>query len=105
MRKTRELELRHFFTASEHKSRVMFRSTVEKDYFQILFMGSEELLNRLKEGSVSTIQMEMDRITKRSDFRIRELVYQASWRPNLRIAETFQKGRVFLVGGERLSLL
>lgn len=91
-------------TLSDHTIRITVRSTNDKDYYHIFFMGSEELVHRLEEGSISTIQKEMDQITKRTDFRIRKLVYQSSWRPNLRIAETFQKGRVFLVGGERLSL-
>ena len=92
---------------TENKTHLMssfiVRSTNEKDYFQLFFNGKEELINKLnEERSVSALQRELERISKRTDFKIRNLVYQAAWRPNLRVAETFQKGRVFLVGGKQI---
>ena len=90
-------------TVTHTRGRFNIRRTNEEGYYQMYFHGSEELINKLnEEKSIEAMQREMERISLRTDMKIRKVVYQQYWRPNLRVAETFQKGRVFLVGGKQL---
>ena len=62
-------------------SRFRVRSTNEKGFYQTFFSGSEELINLLNESrSKDVIQRELERISKRTDFKIHEVVWQAAWR-------------------------
>ena len=60
---------------------VIIRSTNDKDYFQMFFSGTEELVGKLnEEKSAWALQRELERISKRTDFKIRDVVWQGAWR-------------------------
>lgn len=45
-----------------------------------------------------------ERLSGRDDLKLGELVWSGTWRPNIRMVETFKQGRVFLSGGNAYSL-
>lgn len=54
------------------------------------------------DGEVSSLQTVVNGITGRYDIVIQEVMWQGEWRPNIRMAERFREGRVFLAGGQYL---
>jgi 2-polyprenyl-6-methoxyphenol hydroxylase-like FAD-dependent oxidoreductase len=50
------------------------------------------------EPTLDSLQCMVDRVSGRSDIRLRELTWATVWRPNVRMAERFRTGRVLLAG-------
>jgi 2-polyprenyl-6-methoxyphenol hydroxylase-like FAD-dependent oxidoreductase len=50
------------------------------------------------EPTLDSLQCIVDRVSGRSDIRLRELTWATVWRPNVRMAERFRTGRVLLAG-------
>jgi hypothetical protein len=47
----------------------------------MFFTGAEEMINALNESkNVSAVQRELERITKRTDLKIKDIVWQGYWR-------------------------
>ena len=82
----------------------MCRSGNELDFFQMLFTGTQVDFDKFKSApgaadNKAEIQAYFNRITGRTDIEVVEVTWQSEWRANLRMASTFRKGRVFIVGG------
>ncbi|WP_067544952.1 FAD-dependent monooxygenase [Nocardia crassostreae] len=50
------------------------------------------------EASLAVLQSHVDRLTRRGDIVLSDLSWSTVWRPNIRLAERFRAGRVFLAG-------
>jgi 2-polyprenyl-6-methoxyphenol hydroxylase-like FAD-dependent oxidoreductase len=50
------------------------------------------------EPTLETLQAVFDRASGRTDIRLHDLTWSTVWRPNVRLAEQFRVGRVFLAG-------
>lgn len=50
------------------------------------------------DASLEVLQRQVDRFSGRTDLELTELVWSTVWRPNVRLAERFRSGRVFLAG-------
>ncbi|WP_158885296.1 FAD-dependent monooxygenase [Amycolatopsis anabasis] len=50
------------------------------------------------DSSLATLQRLFEQYSGRSDLRLRDLVWSTIWRPNVRLAQRFAQGRVFLAG-------
>ena len=56
-------------------------------------------LDALEGTGLKELQDIFTSVTKRTDIRLTSCSWRRSWRPNIRMAEKFQVGRVFLGGG------
>lgn len=97
--------------------RATARSTNRPGIFQLLFNGEDLDFGPLKQNKdVSTVQKTLDAITGRNDIRVLSINWQGEWRyvaqfkfptfvltaairPNIRMADHFRVGRVFIIGG------
>ncbi|KAH8112572.1 FAD binding domain-containing protein [Phellopilus nigrolimitatus] len=78
---------------------VVLRSTAEPGHFQIIFAGPEVDFTTLRSrGDQETVQNLLTDITQRTDIKITNITWQNEWRANIRMAERFHAGRVFIVG-------
>jgi 2-polyprenyl-6-methoxyphenol hydroxylase-like FAD-dependent oxidoreductase len=50
------------------------------------------------EPTLAGLQALLDRLSGRTDIRLRDLTWSTVWRPNVRLAARFREGRVFLAG-------
>lgn len=70
-----------------------------------MFTGTDLDYATLKERkNIETVQKTMNEITGRTNIVIKDITWQGEWRPNIRMAEHFQNGRVFIVGGQSLFM-
>ncbi|EJC99069.1 uncharacterized protein FOMMEDRAFT_170810 [Fomitiporia mediterranea MF3/22] len=75
------------------------RQTVLPGLFQMSFSGPEARFSFLKEHhDPQAIQDELHRITSRTDLRVTEVTWHGEWKPNIRMVDHFQVGRVFTIG-------
>ncbi|THH09795.1 hypothetical protein EW145_g1753 [Phellinidium pouzarii] len=82
-----------------HSSMVSPRHTVDPRVFQMIFAGPEVDFASLRaSNSVQAVQNEFERISHRTDLKITSITWQGEWRPNIRMADHFCLGRVFLIG-------
>ncbi|KAL5529838.1 hypothetical protein ACEPAF_6095 [Sanghuangporus sanghuang] len=72
--------------------------TVLPGVFQMLLAGEQVDFDALKTGSVEAIQSTFSTLSGRKDLKVTEILTHGEWRPNIRIAEHFGDGRVFIVG-------
>ncbi|KAL5507680.1 hypothetical protein ACEPAH_5298 [Sanghuangporus vaninii] len=72
--------------------------TVLPGVFQMLLAGEQVDFDALKTGSVETVQSTFNTLSGRNDLKVTEILSHGEWRPNIRIAEHFGDGRVFIVG-------
>ncbi|EJC99071.1 uncharacterized protein FOMMEDRAFT_161302 [Fomitiporia mediterranea MF3/22] len=78
---------------------VSLRQTTEPGLFQVVFAGPEARHNFLKaHNDPQAIQDELHRITNRTDLRVTGINWNGEWRPNIRMADHFQVGRLFIIG-------
>ncbi|EJC98969.1 uncharacterized protein FOMMEDRAFT_113569 [Fomitiporia mediterranea MF3/22] len=78
---------------------VVLRQTVQPGLFQVAFSGPETRFDYLKEhDDPQTIQDELQRITNRTDLQVTEIIWHGEWRPNIRMVDRFQVGRLFIIG-------
>ena len=104
---------------------LMFRATIRgtnrPGVFQFFFNGDDLNFKSLKENhGVETVQKTINAIIGRDDIKIGEIIWQGEWRsvilvtvsntkylfffrPNIRMADHYRVGRVFLAGGQTLS--
>ncbi|KAH8110152.1 FAD binding domain-containing protein [Phellopilus nigrolimitatus] len=81
------------------KKTAMLLTTSEPGRFQMLFAGPEVDFTTLKaRGDHEAIQDLLKDITQRTDIMVSDITWQCEWRPNIRMAERFHVGRVFIVG-------
>ncbi|MFC9895813.1 FAD-dependent monooxygenase [Nocardia sp. NPDC127579] len=50
------------------------------------------------EPTLATLQAQLDRAAARTDITLTDLTWSTVWRPNIRLAQRFRDGRVFLAG-------
>ncbi|GAA1987694.1 FAD-dependent monooxygenase [Amycolatopsis minnesotensis] len=62
------------------------------------FQFAAPLPDGATEASLEVLQRQVDRFSGRTDLELTELVWSTVWRPNVRLAERFRSGRVFLAG-------
>lgn len=63
------------------QNRFRVRSTNEKGYYQMFFTGPEDLINMLNESkNLSDLQREIERVSKRTDIRLKRIIWQGAWR-------------------------
>ncbi|EJC99072.1 uncharacterized protein FOMMEDRAFT_113673 [Fomitiporia mediterranea MF3/22] len=78
---------------------VALRQTAEPGLFQMGFTGPEIRHDFLKaHNDPQAIQDELHRITNRTDLRVTGINWHGEWRPNIRMADHFQVGRLFIIG-------
>ncbi|KAI0691497.1 monooxygenase [Cytidiella melzeri] len=80
---------------------VWIRPTEHDGVFSVMAGGKDcdvDLLSTDRQALLDTIV----EVTKRDNLEFGEMVWQTSWRANVRMVEKFGKGRVFLVGGRHL---
>lgn len=81
------------------------RGTPQPDVFQLFFLGEEFDLSPLKETKdIETVQKVMNAVIGREDIKILDITWRGEWRPNIRMADHFRVGRVFIVGGWSSSI-
>jgi 2-polyprenyl-6-methoxyphenol hydroxylase-like FAD-dependent oxidoreductase len=76
---------------------IMFTPLAGGPYFQF---GSPLTENHTDEAaaSLTTLQARLDKLSGGMDIRLHDLIWSTVWRPNVRLAERFRDGRVFLAG-------
>ncbi|KAL5527978.1 hypothetical protein ACEPAG_6779 [Sanghuangporus baumii] len=74
------------------------RYTVRPGVFQMLLAGEQVDFDALKTGSVEAVQSAFSTLSGRNDLKVTEILSHGEWRPNIRIADHFGSGRVFIVG-------
>lgn len=102
--------------------RVNIRGTNRPGVFQLFLSGEDVDFKSLRENrDVQTVQNTMNTIIGRDDINVTEITWQGEWRsvllfklsrtvvlsffrPNIRIADHFRVGRIFLAGGQNLSV-
>ncbi|KAH8110153.1 FAD binding domain-containing protein [Phellopilus nigrolimitatus] len=88
-----------YFFGDRKKKMLVLRSTAEPGHFQLIFAGTEVDITTLKaRRDQETVQNQLNDITQRTDLKITDVTWQNEWRPNIRMAERFRVGRVFIVG-------
>jgi 2-polyprenyl-6-methoxyphenol hydroxylase-like FAD-dependent oxidoreductase len=55
-------------------------------------------LGEARDPSLAGLQALVDKFSGRTDIRLRDLTWSTVWRPNVRLADRFRVGRVFLAG-------
>lgn len=61
--------------------RVLIRDTNRDGVFQLVFTGPEVQFDALKaKQSVEAVQAEVERITTRTDLRVKDITWQGEWR-------------------------
>ncbi|EJC98844.1 uncharacterized protein FOMMEDRAFT_113384 [Fomitiporia mediterranea MF3/22] len=84
---------------SHKTAMVVVRQTVEPGLFQVIFSGPEVNFDYLREhDDPQTIQNELHRIMNRTDIRVTGITWHGEWRPNIRMVDHFQVGRLFIIG-------
>ncbi|KLO17521.1 hypothetical protein SCHPADRAFT_994344 [Schizopora paradoxa] len=83
---------------TENRELAMFRYTGQPKSFQVMFVGSEEHMDLMRTKDRANIQKAINDAIKRTDIVITEITWQGEWRPNIRLADRFQSGRVFIAG-------
>ncbi|EJC99073.1 uncharacterized protein FOMMEDRAFT_161305 [Fomitiporia mediterranea MF3/22] len=87
------------FWGNQKTAMVTLRQTAEPGLFQMLFSGSEIRHDFLKaHNDAQAIQDELHRTTNRTDLRVTEITWHGEWRPNIRMADHFLVGRLFIIG-------
>ncbi|KAH8110151.1 FAD binding domain-containing protein [Phellopilus nigrolimitatus] len=88
-----------YFFGDRKKKMAGLRGTARPGHFQIVFAGNEVDITTLKaRGDKEAIQTLLNDITQRTDIKITDITWQNEWRPNIRMAERFHVGRVFIIG-------
>lgn len=62
------------------------------------FVYATPLTEEIGEPDLAYLQERLDKYSGRADLRLENLTWLSVWRPNVRMAEHFNVGRVFLVG-------
>jgi len=87
----------HVWT-TEKNERIFFRYTGQPKSFQVMFLCTDERMDLLGTKEPSIIQQTVHDAIKRTDILITDITWQGEWRPNIRMAEHFHSGNVFIVG-------
>ncbi|KAI5116216.1 hypothetical protein M0805_006767 [Coniferiporia weirii] len=75
------------------------RHTAEPRLFQVFFTGQKADFSSLKAGKdKESVQKEIEKVTRRTDIKVTDVLWQGEWRPNIRMASNFRIGRVFIIG-------
>ena len=79
---------------------VSLRNSSEQGMFHCLFAGPEINLEALRANArdPEAITQELQRISGRTDIKFVNIQLQSEWRPNIRMADRFRVGRVFIIG-------
>ncbi|EJD01753.1 uncharacterized protein FOMMEDRAFT_126912 [Fomitiporia mediterranea MF3/22] len=80
------------------KNVVSLRHSVREGIFQLLLAGENIDFDTVTKGTPEAIQAEFHKLSGRTDFKVTEVISHGEWRPNMRIADRFRDGRVFIVG-------
>ncbi|EJC99075.1 uncharacterized protein FOMMEDRAFT_23412 [Fomitiporia mediterranea MF3/22] len=84
---------------NQNTAMVTLWQTAQPGLFQVMFAGTEAKFDFLKEHCDSqAAQEELHRITNRIDLRVTEVTWHSEWKPNIRMVDHFQVGRVFIIG-------
>ncbi|KAI0090685.1 monooxygenase [Irpex rosettiformis] len=76
---------------------LMVRATEDPSIFNFVMIAPPSNLSRAQEGREGFNET-VHAITNRKDISIGNIIWQSEWKPNIRIVNEYQKGRVFLVG-------
>ncbi|KAH8110160.1 FAD binding domain-containing protein [Phellopilus nigrolimitatus] len=88
-----------YLFGDREKKIASLRHTAEPGCFQMFFAGPEMDFTTLRGRSdQETIQNQLNDITQRTDLKVSDITWQIEWRPNIRMAERFHVGRVFIIG-------
>ncbi|KLO09903.1 hypothetical protein SCHPADRAFT_878780 [Schizopora paradoxa] len=87
----------HTWSTNE-RERILFRYTGQPKSFQVIIIGTDEHMELARTKELSKIQQIVNEGTGRTDIVISDITWQGEWRPNIRMAEHFQSGRVFVAG-------
>lgn len=79
---------------------VSARNTCEPSVFHVLLGGPEVDLEKLRANPRDpvTATQEIHRISGRTDIKVTNILVQSEWKPNIRMADRFRVGRVFIIG-------
>jgi hypothetical protein len=84
----------HVFSAADNPmERIVFTPLPGGPYFQVGSRWESD-----GEPSLGTLQHYVEKYSGRADIRLTDLAWSTVWRPNVRLAEYFRAGRVFLAG-------
>jgi hypothetical protein len=77
---------------------IWIRPTEHPGVLSMAITGNEINLDAIMADRQALIDAIID-ITKLDNLEFGEIIFQSDWRANVRMAEHFGKGRVFLIGG------
>jgi hypothetical protein len=77
---------------------VWIRPTEYPGVFNIMLGGKDVDIDALLANSQAIFDLVLE-VTKRDNLEFGEIIWKTDWKANVRMAEHFGKGRVFLIGG------
>ncbi|KDQ12569.1 hypothetical protein BOTBODRAFT_56631 [Botryobasidium botryosum FD-172 SS1] len=66
--------------------------------FQLIVIGHVDFPDAVWEGDLTALQEVFNARTGRDDLKFEDLTWISRWKPNIRMAESFSVGRVFIAG-------
>ncbi|KAH8110165.1 FAD binding domain-containing protein [Phellopilus nigrolimitatus] len=88
-----------YLFGDREKKIASLRHTAEPGCFQMFFAGPDVDFATLRaRGDQEVIQNQLNDITQRTDMKISDITWHSEWRPNIRMADRFHVGRVFIIG-------